>query len=227
MYAATAGGTRPSSDSRRAARPRIAVDETLGVSTATSMMRGVEGTASSAGSIMRSARAGTRPRSVSIENPGRATTTKWASVENLRIAVPGGNFCERVGPGDEENLRRRQAVAIERRERVVGITTGRGVAAPDRKPPIRRRRDGEPDHLYSMILRRLWTVRAMWRAGGWNEPHAVQGERLLSRPRRGKMAVMNRIERAAEQAHRRAPGHRLREPLPRPLPLTGGTRAGL
>ena len=41
-------------------------------------------------------------------SPGRETTTKCAMSSTCGIAAPGVDFCERVGAGDEENLRRRR-----------------------------------------------------------------------------------------------------------------------
>ena len=63
-------------------------------------------------------------------SPGRETTTKFARSSTCGIALPGLDFCERVGAGDEENLRRRaDPRAWKRSQRVGGVRRCRGAVS--------------------------------------------------------------------------------------------------
>ncbi len=126
-------------------------------------------------------------------------------VENGRVAVPGRNFRERISADDEENLQRCQALGVESAERVVGVR--RAVASQFQigHLPLRVVAGGicqrQPHHLQPMILGRPRTVSPMRWARCRDEPDGVKCECLLSRARGGHVAVVNRIEGPAEQAH--------------------------
>ena len=124
MYAATDGGTRPSSDSPRAARWRISVDETSGVSASIRMMRGVVARRDVA-RLRSCARPARQPLAQRVERGARPRDDdEVGGVEDVGIAMPGGDFCKRIGADDEENLQRRSGPRREVRASVSNVYDG-------------------------------------------------------------------------------------------------------
>ena len=69
--------------------------------------------------------------------PGPGADDEMREVEHGGILAPGGNFCKRVGAGQEENLPRLVARARAAPQRVGGVGRARAGAVPGRSASIR------------------------------------------------------------------------------------------
>ena len=153
---------------RAAAVAGSSVDETSGVGASTSRISSRAGDCAPASAVVdrrlahpRRQRRQPRGQRARPACPGRETTTKFARSRTSRIAAPRRNFRERVGAGDEENLRRREAASCSRVERVGRVTT-----APSRRARRRwRQQVRDAGHASAAIAKRWngdadgWTAR--------------------------------------------------------------------
>ena len=129
--------------------------------------------------------------------------------EDLRIAVPGGNFCERIGTGDEENLRRGEAAAACNRVSVSKVYDGavepisRSLATRPATPVDRERRHREP------VETRRRAVATADAAAMRDGSTSTRSSASASPRREGRVDVtrVNGIERAAEDADAGAGSH--------------------
>ena len=114
MYAATDGGNEAVKARHCAARRRISVDDTSGVFASTGRCVGVAAV-ERRGTIIRGASAGSRARRRIERRAGTGDDREVRRVEHVGVAVPGGNFRERIGAGDEKHLQRGQTFGVQRR----------------------------------------------------------------------------------------------------------------
>ena len=117
-----------------AARRRISVDETSGVSAAIRMIRGL------AFSRRRSPRSfATRVRETIAQviecRAGARHDPEVRGVEDLWVAVPGGDFCKGIGAGDERQSATASGPPRDGAERVERVGRAVAIAVPGRKPP--------------------------------------------------------------------------------------------
>ena len=151
----------------------------------------------SAGVLVRSpsARRGRRerrrpvPAAASVNAPAVVAGTRdddeVGEVEDLRVAVPGRDFCERVGADDEENLRRVRARRVEAVEGVGGVRRARRGRARRRSPPDRSIAvDRQRRHREAVERRGARLLRPVRRHARGQQQDAV--ERQRARARRGR-----------------------------------------
>src|SRR5436190_13627674 len=120
-------------------------------------------------------------------------------VEDFREVEPARDFGERVGPDDEEQLRGRVAAIVEfpQRGRCVGpsVIAQLDIGGAPAGPPRHRERD----HREAVIARGAG-LRPVRRDSRWHDEDLCQSEGLFGCLRRIEMTLVNRIERAAEDA---------------------------
>ena len=122
-------------------------------------------------------------------------------VEHLGIALPGRNICERVGAGDEEDLRRAQAARVQPIQRVGGIRRAVRAAARRRSPGAAQRPTppGRPSQSGGTATPSAAAAGAAESCEGTTSTPA-EIERVAGGDSRGQVPAVNRVERAAEQA---------------------------
>ena len=178
-------GAQPAADlGRRHVRRRRVDQENRGTAAVPVRVR-------RAADTIRAASAGSRSLQALDREPRARDDDEVRQVEDVRIAVPGFNFCKRIGAGDEENLRRRQPGALAKARRACRPCT----TAPARGASTSLARQA---------------VDAVDGQGRHGEPVERRRDRLLLAVRRDARRQHEDRDRARARAARPAPCRRAR-----------------
>ena len=223
MCRSTSGGTSPASGWPAAARARISVDETSGVSAWTRKMHGDAARSAPGGSVptshMRPARCGSRVRSRSNDCPGREITTKCARPRTSGYSCHVAISANASVPVMKNKLRGRPPAGLQRAQGHRGERRPRGAkleVAGDEAIP---RAHGKRDHREAMEGRRPRLRRAVRRLVRGDEQDLVEAQRRTGGFRGGQVPDVDRVERAAEHAGSTLSAHWSNPP---PVPSSPG-----
>ena len=132
---------------------------------------------------------------------GPAHAHEASEVEQFLPILPGQDRLQRIGAGDEVQLRVRQLLPqIAQRVDGVGVAVPVDVDATHAELRIRRRRDDR--HQVPVLGRthRRVLAQLLPRAPGRDEDHLIQFKAMSDLARRHQVPVVDRVERATHHA---------------------------